>query len=96
VISAVAAHVAERAEIVATASAVTARRSWCVIEVCVDVPRQQWEPRLLVCQSDPGAVADAVEDWVGTDPSCDVRLGALTRTGLQPDPQSPDLLCHLA
>jgi hypothetical protein len=85
-----------RTAVIAAARTIVAGGRWCAIEVCRDVPEQHWEPRMLICLSDPLVVADAVEEWVSGDPSRDVRLAGYSRDGLRRDDEGPLVLCHVA
>lgn len=82
--------------IATAAEEIVARRLWCVVEACVDVPRQRWEPRLIVFRREGAAVAEAVADWTRAAPHQDVRLSGCRRTDLRPAPEAPTYLCHLA
>ncbi|MEA2254303.1 MAG: hypothetical protein QOG35_348 [Solirubrobacteraceae bacterium] len=69
---------------------------WCVLEVCLDVPAQRWEPRLIVFRRDRREVAAAVGAWVAQEPDRDVRLSACDRSSLRPEPGVPPRLCYVA
>jgi hypothetical protein len=85
-----------RAAIIAAAEEIVARRLWCVVEACVDVPGQRWEPRLVVLRRDGAAVAEAVADWTRSAPDQDVRLAGCRRTDLRVMPDAPTHLCYVA
>jgi hypothetical protein len=85
-----------RAAIIAAAEEIIARRLWCVVEACVDVPRQRWEPRMIVLRRDGVAVAEAVADWTRSVPDQDVRLTGCRRTDLRMIPDAPTHLCYVA
>jgi hypothetical protein len=76
----------ERARTLDAAQRILAQGGWCVLEVCVDVPGQLWEPHLLLFDLVADAVADAVEDEVTHEPGLDARLTGYNRTTLAPDP----------
>jgi hypothetical protein len=84
------------AAVVAAAEKILARRLWCVVEVCLDVPRQHWEPRLVIFHRDGADVAAAVAEWTRSEPGRDVRLTGCRRTDLRLEPDAPTHLCHLA
>jgi CBS domain-containing protein len=85
-----------RTDVVAAAQSILDRGGWCVLEVCVDVPGQRWEPRLLICDRSADAVADAVAREVRREPERDARLTGCDRRTLRPDPGMGAHLCHLA
>jgi hypothetical protein len=66
------------------------------LEVCVDVPGQRWEPRVLMCVRDPGSVADLVSQEIAREPGLDARLGGCDRRTLRPDPTMDSELCNVA
>jgi len=70
--------------------------AWCVLETCVDVPAQRWEPRLLVCRDDADAVADALVHEIGIDPGSDVRIAGYDRRTLRRAPALRAHLCYVA
>ena len=78
------------------AAAILRRGLWCVVEVCVDVPAQAWEPRLIIFRDSVGGVADAVTDWIGDFPGCDARVSGYSRAGLRRIDDAPAALCHIA
>jgi len=80
----------------AAARATLDARLWCVVEVCLDVPAQTWEPRLLICRDDPDAVAAAAADWIREAPERDVRLAGYTRDTLRRVDAAPAPICHVA
>lgn len=86
----------ERAALIEAAEELIERSLWCVLEVCVDVPRQVWERRLAILRSDGAGVADAVAEWVRSAPEQDVRLNGCRRTDLRLSPDAPTHLCYLA
>lgn len=67
-----------------------------MLEVCVDVPRQSWEPRLLIFDLVPDAVAEIVDEEMADEPHLDARLTGCDRWTLQPDPTLGAFLCYLA
>lgn len=84
------------AEVIAAAEAILRRGLWCGLEVCADVPAQRWEQRLVVCRTDPDAVAGVVAEWSRTEPDQDVRMIGCRRGDLRPDRTAPARLVHLA
>ena len=86
----------ERAALIKAADGLIERGLWCVVEVCVDVPRQVWERRLAILRSDGAGVADAVAEWVWCTPELDVRLNGCRRTDLGLAADAPTHLCYVA
>jgi len=89
-------HTLDRTALVAGAQAILDEHLWCVVEVCVDAPVQNWEPRLLVCRDDGGAVATVVDDFIWAVGGQDVRLAGYTRDTLRRVDEAPAPLCHVA
>jgi len=89
-------HGVERTAIVAAAEEILAAGLWCVVEVCVDIPGQVWDRRLVIFREDGEGVADAVADWVEATPDLDARLSGCARDSLHVAPAAPRRLCHLA
>ncbi len=85
-----------RAELAAAAQRIIDSGLWCVLEVCLDVPAQDWERRLVILRREGAGVADAVEQWVRDSPGHDVRLSGCGRRELRLDPAAPIHLCYLA
>jgi hypothetical protein len=69
---------------------------WCVFEVCTDVPRQQWEARVVIFDVHADAVADTVADEIAYEPGRDARLSGCDRCTLQPVPSVGSHLCYVA
>jgi hypothetical protein len=69
---------------------------WCTVEVCTDIPGQVWEPRVVICRTDPDEALDAVADWVRDVPGVDARLAGYTRRRLRRARNTPVALCHVA
>jgi CBS domain-containing protein len=86
----------DRALVIAAASSILDRGGWCMLERCVDVPRQLWEPRILLFDLVPNAVADAIEEELERESEHDARLAGCDRRTLQPDPAMGAYLCYLA
>lgn len=78
------------------AEVILSQGGWCVLEVCTDVSRQQWDPRVVIFDITPQAVADIVEQEVGHEPERDARLTGCDRRGLRPDPAMGAYLCYVA
>ena len=76
----------ERSHVIAAAQSILDRGGWCVLEVCVDVPGQRWEARVLIFHLVAGAVADAVEEEIAYEPERDARLTGCDRRTLHGDP----------
>jgi len=86
----------QRAAVARAAEAILDRGGWCVVEACLDVAGQRWDPQVLVCSTEAEVVVDAVFDEVWSDPTLDVRLAGCDRGTLAPDPDLGTHLCHLA
>jgi hypothetical protein len=69
---------------------------WCVIEICIDIPAQRWEPRLLLCLTDVPAILREIIRWIDAVPMWDVRIAGYTREELCREHQAPTALCHVA
>ena len=85
----------ERSRVAEAAQSILDEDGWCVVEVCVDVPAQRWEARLLICDGDPEVVADAIEQELACDWDSDLRLTGCDRRTLRPDPGKGSHLCHV-
>ena len=86
----------ERSRAVAAAQAIIDQGGWCVLEVCVDVPSQRWEARVLIFDLTAEAVADTVADEIMYEPERDARLSGCDRRTLRPDPAMGAHLCYVA
>lgn len=86
----------DRALVIRAARAILEQGGWCVLERCVDVPRQRWEPRILVFDLTPEAVADAIEEELEEELEHDARLAGCDRRTLHPAPHMGAHLCYLA
>jgi hypothetical protein len=64
----------DRSRTVAAAQQILARGCCCLYEVCVDVPRQHWEARVLILDLTSEGVADAIEDEIAAEPEHDARI----------------------
>ncbi len=80
----------------AAAQSVLEQGGWCLLEVCVDVPGQRWESRVLICERDCEAVAAIVGDEIEREPGLDARLAGCDRRTLRPDPGMGAQLCYVA
>jgi CBS domain-containing protein len=89
-------HSYDRSRVVAAAQAILDREGWCVFEVCSDIPRQRWEPHVLIFDRVAGEVADVVEQEIACQPSYDARLTGCDRRTLRPDAGMGAYLCHVA
>jgi hypothetical protein len=69
---------------------------WCVYEVCLDVPRQEWEPRALICHRDPARVVEAIAAESDSEPRLDARLIGCDRVSLRHDRGIAAQLCYIA
>ncbi len=85
-----------RSALISAARAILDQGGWCVLELCTDVPRQQWDAQVLVFDLDAEAVADAVAEEIGLQPTQDARITGCDRRTLQPDPAMGAYLCYLA
>lgn len=61
------------------AQAILDRGDGCVFEVCVDVPGQVWESRLLILSRSAEEVATAVDEQITLVPDYDARLTGCDR-----------------
>lgn len=86
----------DRAMAISAARSILEQGGWCVVERCTDIGRRQWEPRTLVFDLLPEAVADAIEDELGCEPEHDARLTGCDRRTLCADPGMGSYLCYLA
>lgn len=86
----------ERERTVAAARSIIGRGGWCVVEVCVDVPSQQWEVCALLFDLVAESVADVVEEEIAFEPDLDARLTGCDRCTLAPDPGLGARLCYIA
>jgi hypothetical protein len=86
----------EQPRVLEAAQQILDQRGWCLYETCVDVPRQVWEPRVVIFGVTAEAVAEAVEDEIELDPEHDARLSGLDRRTLSPAPEMGTYLCYLA
>lgn len=84
-----------RAALIEAAEEIVARNLWCVVEVCVDVPDQRWERRLVIFRKEGSGVAEAIAGWVRRAPGQDVRLNGCRRTDLRLVAGAPTHLCYL-
>jgi hypothetical protein len=85
-----------RTRLRAAARAILEQRDWCMLEVCVDVPNQRWEPRVVICVHNADTVVDAVAGQVTCEPDRDARLVGCDRRSLRPEPTKGSHLCYLA
>jgi hypothetical protein len=69
---------------------------WCAIEICIDIPAQRWEPRLLICLTDVPEIVREIVRWIDDVPMWDVRITGYTREELCREHQAPTALCHVA
>jgi CBS domain-containing protein len=75
----------ERSRVAGAAQTILDRGGWCVLEVCLDVRRQQWEARVVIFDLAAEAVADTVAQELRYDPGLDARLTGCDRRTLHPD-----------
>lgn len=68
------------------AAAILRMGLWCGVEVCVSVPAQAWEPRLIIFRDSVAGITDAVTDWIDDFPGTDARIAGYSRAAL----------CHIA
>ncbi len=88
-------HTVDRTAIVSAAEEILDANLWCVVEVCLDIPEQVWDRRLVIFRDDGEAVADAVAEWVDSTPHLDTRLSGCARNNLHSVPVAPRHLCYL-
>lgn len=67
-----------------------------MLEVCLDVAGQLWEPRVVICDLVAEFVTTVVEEEVGREPDCDARLTGCDRRTLRREPEMGSHLCYLA
>jgi CBS domain-containing protein len=86
----------DRARVLAAARAVLDNGGWCVLEACIDVPKQRWDTRLLICAEEPEDVADAIVGEILLEPERDARIRWCDRRTLRSDPAMGSHLCYVA
>jgi CBS domain-containing protein len=86
----------DRSRAVAGAQAILDQGGWCVLEVCVDVPAQAWEARVVIFDRVAEAVADTVAEEIKYDSGLDARLSGCDRRTLRPTSAMGAFLCHVA
>ena len=86
----------DRFRAVAGAQAILDQGGWCVLDVCVDVPAQRWESRVVICGRVAEAVADKVAKEIMYDSERDARLSGCDRRTLQPNPAMGAHLFYVA
>jgi hypothetical protein len=86
----------DRSHVLGAVRSILDQGGWCVLEVCVDVPRQRWEARAVIFDLAAEAAADAAEQEIACDPELDARLTGYDRRMLQPDPGMGAHLVYLA
>jgi CBS domain-containing protein len=86
----------DRFQAVAGAQSILEQGGWCVLEVCVDVPMQCWEGRVVIFSHDAEAVADNVAREIMYESGRDARLSGCDRRTLRPDPAMGAHLCYVA
>lgn len=86
----------ERSLALDAARSILAQGGWCILERCVDIPRQRWEPRILLFDLTPEAVVDAVQEELELEPEHDARLVGCDRRTLRPEPEMGAYICYLA
>jgi hypothetical protein len=85
----------DRSRAVEAAQRILDQRGWCLYEVCVDIPRQRWEPRVLMFDVSAEAVADALDAEIKLEPELDARLTGVDRCTLEPIAKSEAYLCYV-
>jgi hypothetical protein len=80
----------------AAAGQIIQNGGWCVLEVCVDIPRQRWEPRVVIFDLSSEAVASEVAQQIDYEPARDARLAACDRRTLRREPGAGAYLCYVA
>ncbi|HEY8764064.1 MAG TPA: CBS domain-containing protein [Solirubrobacteraceae bacterium] len=86
----------DRSRAVAGAQSILDQGGWCMLELCVDVPAQRWEPRVVIFGGVAESVADRVADEVSYDAGLDARLSGCDRRTLRPIPGMGASLCYVA
>jgi hypothetical protein len=77
-------HGFRREQAIEAARCVLRAGGWCVLEVCLDVPQQRWEARLVMFDLAPEQIAGVVQDEIELEPGLDVRLVGCDRRQLRP------------
>jgi hypothetical protein len=80
----------------AAADAIVRAGLWCVIEVRGAVAPGGWEPRLIVCRSELGGIAEAIVRCIAAEPSRSQRIAGYTRDTLVRVDSAPTARCHSA
>jgi CBS domain-containing protein len=86
----------DRSRAVEAAQSILDQRGWCINEACVDIPRQRWEPRLVMFDLSAEAIADALESEIELEPEHDARLTGVDRRTLEPIPGIGAYLYYVA
>jgi CBS domain-containing protein len=86
----------DRFRAVAGAQSILDQGGWCVLEVCVDVPTQRWEARVVIFARLAEAVVDKVAEEIMVEPERDARLSGCDRRTLRPIPAMGAVLCYVA
>ncbi|MGI8558768.1 MAG: CBS domain-containing protein [Solirubrobacteraceae bacterium] len=79
----------------AAAEAVLEHGLWCLLEACVDVAAQRWDPCIVICEEDPDAVVAAIRAWIAGGEAHDLRLRGCDRATLVPSAQLAPVVCRL-
>ena len=75
--------------------AIVERGLWCVVEACMDVSAQRWEPILIICERNGADSAISIAECIDDFPACDLRVAGYARDTLSRVEQAPTALCHL-
>jgi hypothetical protein len=87
---------ADHERFVEAAELIIGAGGWFVLEVCLDIPKKGWEPRIVICRADASAVADAVRAELELEPALDARLTWSDRATWLPVRSRGAHLVHLA
>jgi hypothetical protein len=80
----------------AAADAILRAGLWCVIERGDEAAPTGWDPRLIICSTEPGDIAEAIARRVATVPSRSERIAGYTRDTLVRVESAPTALCYVA
>jgi hypothetical protein len=67
----------------AAADAIVRAGLWCVIETRDGAAGTDWEPRLVICRTELGGIADAIAEGIAHAPSLNARIAGYTRDTLR-------------
>jgi hypothetical protein len=80
----------------AAADAIVQAGLWCVVESRNDAAPTDWEPRLIICRTELGGIADAIDSSVAAVASRSDRIAGYTRDTLVRVESAPTARCYTA